>query len=171
MSHEKFNIIYERYAPLLINAVLVRTDDEELAKEICQQTFLAYYSRMDTLDPEIIKYWLLRVAENLLIDHWRKEKVRKEVTDGDELERIVPAPVNVEREVINRQFICWLMEDLKSENKLWYEVIDCICIKGMSHKEAAEHLGISAMVLRARLYRARRFIQAKYSADYREEFG
>ena len=43
------------------------------------------------------------------------------------------------------------------KKKEWYYVIMDICILQMSYEEAAKHLNIEVQVLRARLYRARRY--------------
>lgn len=173
MKDETFTEIYERYAATIMKSVVARTNDEELAKEICQQTFLAYYRKMDSVKPDMVKYWLLRVAQNCLIDYWRRCGVRKEVYDDEEVNkayRTAKAPVYVEAECVDREFICWLMAELRAENERWYDVIDCVCIQGMSHKEAAKHLGITTTVLRARLSRAKRFIRKEYNEDYFEQF-
>lgn len=50
----------------------------------------------------------------------------------------------------------------------WYYVIMDICILQMSYEEAAKHLNIEVQVLRARLYRARRYIRKKYGEEYQE---
>lgn len=47
-------------------------------------------------------------------------------------------------------------------------VIMDICILQMSYEEAAKHLNIEVQVLRARLYRARRYIRKKYGEEYQE---
>ena len=55
-----------------------------------------------------------------------------------------------------------ILEELYDKKKEWYYVIMDICILQMSYEEAAKHLNIEVQVLRARLYRARRYIRKKY---------
>ncbi|MDO4345048.1 MAG: RNA polymerase sigma factor [Eubacteriales bacterium] len=168
MKQETFAEIYERYATLIMKSVVAQTGSIELAEEICQQTFLLFYKNMENIEPEFAKAWLLHTAKNLVIDHWRKASTRKEVLmDGDAREfGEIADRENVEKKCEDRWFICALMEELLRENRLWYDAIDCICIREMDHKEAAKLLGISPTVLRARLYRAKRFIQKKYEKEY-----
>ena len=123
---------------------------------------------MDEVDVGFIKSWLFHVAKNLLIDHWRKASTRREVLEGKSGSLYVEPvdSVNIEKQCTDRQFLCDLLEELKEENPLWYEVIDWICIREETYEETAKHLGISPVVLRARLYRAKRFIREKYGKDY-----
>ena len=167
-NHEAFTEIYESYAGLIMKSVMAQTNDIELAEEICQQTFLAYYRKMETIDTEFVKAWLLHVSKNLLIDYWRKASTRKEIIK-EEYEATymeASATTDMEKQSVDRMFLCKLLEELKEENELWYEVIDYICIREVGYEEAAKQLGISPVVLRARLYRARRFLQKKYGKDY-----
>ena len=61
-----------------------------------------------------------------------------------------------------------ILEELYDKKKEWYYVIMDICILQMSYEEAAKHLNIEVQVLRARLYRARRYIRNKYGEEYQE---
>lgn len=61
-----------------------------------------------------------------------------------------------------------ILEELYDKKKEWYYVIMDICILQMSYEEAAKHLNIEVQVLRARLYRARRYIRKKYGEEYQE---
>lgn len=167
-NHETFTEIYKRYGALIMKSVTAQTKDKVLAEEICQQTFLNFYRSMESVDTNMVKAWLLQVSKNLLIDYWRKASTRKEVTVKDTTQALKDKthPMDVEKNCTDRQFICQIMEDLKAENKLWYEVIDYVCIRGMSCEKAAKLLGTSPAGLRARLHRAKQFIRQKYGDEY-----
>lgn len=167
-KHETFTENYKRYGALIMKSVVAQTKDKELAAEICQQTFLHYYRAMDKVDENRIKPWLLHVAKNLLIDHWRKASTRKEFSVESPAEILEEAGhiVDMEKQCIDKMFICQLLEDLKEENELWFEVIDYIFIKDMSYDETAKLLGISPATLRARVYRAKNYIKEKYGREY-----
>lgn len=55
---------------------------------------------------------------------------------------------------------------VRKKNKSWYEIIQAVCVEEMTQEEAAQHLGISQEVLRAKLYRARKFIRKKFRDKY-----
>lgn len=167
-KHETFTENYKRYGALIMKSVVAQTKDKELAAEICQQTFMHYYRAMDKVDESRIKPWLLHVAKNLLIDHWRKASTRKEfsVESPAEILEETGHTVDVEKQCMDRMFICQLLEDLKEENELWFEVIYDIFILNMNYDETAKLLDISPATLRARVYRAKNYIKEKYGKEY-----
>ena len=168
MKEETFSEVYERYAAMIMKSVMTQTNDEDLAKEICQKTFLAYFRKMETLDHKDIKYWLLHVAKNHLIDHWRRCGTRNEVMEENDNGAMVNvvSPENVEKRGIDKLFVCEILEDLKRENQLWYDAIDYIIIREEGYEEAAKQLGTDPAALRARVYRAKQYIRAKFGKDY-----
>ena len=169
MNHETFTEIYKRYATLILKAVVAQTKDEETAKEICQQTFLAYYNNMHNVKPGAEKPWLLKTARHLVIDYWRRASTKNKILingkDGNFPER---KSQNMEKECVDKMFIYEILEDLEEKNKLWYEVIDLLFVEQMDREEAAKHLGISPGMLRARLYRAKQYLKRKYGREFAE---
>lgn len=161
---ETFTEIYNRYAGLVMKSVVAQTNDVELGNEICQKVFLSFYRNMDRVEEDYVKTWLLHAARNQLIDHWRKASTRKELPMADDSPDITErlSSVDLEKQCSDRMFICELMEDLKREKWEWFQVVECICIWEMSPEETAGRLGISAGLVRSRLYRARRYLQKKY---------
>lgn len=61
-----------------------------------------------------------------------------------------------------------ILTELYERRKEWYDVVIDVCILEMSYEEAAKHLGITMEMLRARLFRARKYIRKKYGEEYRE---
>lgn len=67
----------------------------------------------------------------------------------------------VRKMVISRSGNDMLAEEICQQVFLQY-------FEQMSYEEAAKHLNIEVQVLRARLYRARRYIRKKYGEEYQE---
>ena len=169
INHETFTEIYKRYATLILKAVVAQTKDEEIAKEICQQTFLAYYNNMHKVQSGIEKPWLLKTARHLVIDYWRKASTKNEVlVDSEDKTFLNKKSQDLEKECVDKMFIYEILEDLEKENTLWYEVIDLLFIEQMDREEAAKHLGLSPGMLRARLYRAKQYLKRKYGGEFSE---
>lgn len=74
MNDNTFLTVYHAYQRLIYWSVLVRTQNEELANDICQQTFLRYFEYLHTVEPGFEKGWLLSVSKNLLTDYYRRKK-------------------------------------------------------------------------------------------------
>lgn len=89
-----FGVLYERYVDRVFSFVLFRVRDEALAEDLTQDVFIQVMRGLDgytwhgTLAP-----WVLRIARNAVIDHWRRVARRPErpisaveVETGDEAE-------------------------------------------------------------------------------------
>lgn len=77
MNEQKFIKVFHKYNRLVRKLVISRTGDEMLAEEVCQQVFLYYFERMNMIDDDLIKPWLLLTAKNMTYDYYRKQNIRK----------------------------------------------------------------------------------------------
>ena len=102
----------------------------------------------------------------------RKKNTRNEILASEYIGRIdVVAEDNTEK-IIERiasvQLSFRILEDLKETNEDWYAVIMAVCVQDMTQEEAAKHLQMTSQALRAKLYRARKYIRSKYIKDFRD---
>lgn len=175
MKNQVFTELYEEYRHLLMKIVFERSRNFDLAEEISQQAFVSFYEKMDTVAESFYKQWLILAAKNAVIDHIRKGYVKYElVSDLTEYESTdfhIITEDNVEmiiEKMANSQLSFRILEDLKVKNNGWYEVIEAICVLEMKRDEAAAHLQLESQALRAKLYRARKYIRKTYGTEYRE---
>jgi RNA polymerase sigma-70 factor, ECF subfamily len=71
----EFEVIYRRYASKVFNYFWYRTGhDKALAEDLMQETFLRAFKHLPKYRSQEAKYltYLLSIAHNLLIDHYRK---------------------------------------------------------------------------------------------------
>lgn len=172
MKNRKFTELYIQYRNLIMKIVVDRLGDRALAEEISQQVFAAFYQNMDTVKDEFIKPWLMLSAKNAIVDFLRKKNTRNEILASEYIGRIdVVAEDNTEK-IIERiasvQLSFRILEDLKETNEDWYAVIMAVCVQDMTQEEAAKHLQMTSQALRAKLYRARKYIRSKYIKDFRD---
>ena len=172
MKNKEFTALYVKYRHLLMKIIFDRTRNLDLAEELSQQVFISFYEKMDNLDNAFYKPWLMLAAKNAAIDHNRKKSVSCEIPAGDGIGYYsVITEDNMERIVermTNAQLSFRILEDLKVKNETWYDVIEAICVQELGQDEAAVYLQISPQVLRARLYRARKYIRKTYGDEYEE---
>lgn len=72
-----FGDLVQRYERRLIRVILRFVQDEELARDLAQETFLRVYERLDQFDPSRrFGPWLFRIGVNLTLDYLRKRKRR-----------------------------------------------------------------------------------------------
>lgn len=172
MKEKKFIEVFNKYNRLVRKMVLDRTKDWMLAEEICQQVFMNYFEKMDTIDDEIIQPWLLLTAKNLVWDNFRKQQIRRNTQSVESISEVaVICEDNTEKiikHVADTMLTERILKELYEYRKDWYDVVVAVCILEMTYEEAAKHLGIRMEMLRARLFRARKYIRKKYGEEYRE---
>ena len=172
MKEKKFTAMFHKYNRLVRKMVLERTGDLQLSEEICQQVFMSYFEKMEYIADELVQPWLLLTTKNRIYDYYRKQSKRRDILSTDLLKGVEivcrdNAEVMIQR-IANVQLTEKILTELYLYNRKWYDVIETVCVLGMSGKEAAKHLGISEEMLRARLSRARKYIRQKYGEEYSE---
>lgn len=66
------------YADMLFNYAFTRVSDEELARDIVQDTFVSALKGLSSFKGNsTIKTWLFSILKRKIIDHWRKQDSRK----------------------------------------------------------------------------------------------
>jgi RNA polymerase sigma-70 factor (ECF subfamily) len=74
---EAFGDLVLRYERRLIRVIMRFVHDQELARDLAQETFLRVYERLDQFDPSRrFGPWLFRIGVNLTLDHLRRRKRR-----------------------------------------------------------------------------------------------
>lgn len=171
-NFERLQEVFNKYNRLVRKMVISRSGNDMLAEEICQQVFLQYFEQMNNISEELIQPWLLLTTRNMVYDYLRKMQVRKDTHSINGIEDFMVIHEDNTERVITRlshnMLTERILEELYDKKKEWYYVIMDICILQMSYEEAAKHLNIEVQVLRARLYRARRYIRKKYGEEYQE---
>lgn len=175
MKNKKFEQYFQQYKNLIIKMVLNKTKDYQAAQEICQQVFIALYSNMDRVAPELVKAWLMRCTQNAIIDYMRKAKTHDAIfvdVDTQIAEKgnlIVEELLELHDERMDNQELAGrIMRTVRAANEQWYQVLMMHCVDGLTYNEIAEELHISVPVLRARVYRARMFVREKFGDEYRK---
>lgn len=171
MKNRKFEEYFCQYKNLVIRIVMNKTGDYQTAQEICQQVFIAFYKNMDKIDPEIVKAWLIRTTQNLIIDYYRKASNKREIAVDTSISEsgnvLIEGDVHLcEENLYNRELIGRIFREVRAVNEQWYEVLMLHCVEGLSYAEMAAKLNIQESVLRARMYRARIFIKEKFGEEY-----
>ena len=171
IKEQRFTQVYRRRKNLILRYAYSKTQDLEAAEEICQDVFLHYYEKIEQIQEDLVKAWLLLCAKRKCIDYWRKRQNRQESSVGVTAVLEVISENNLERvvdHVIQENFAWKILGELRQKNETWYQVIEAVCICEMEQEEAAASLGISVQVLRARLFRARKFIRQEYLKEYKD---
>ncbi|MCD7819419.1 MAG: RNA polymerase sigma factor [Lachnospiraceae bacterium] len=167
MSYERFEEYYVKYKDYVKRIVFEKISDRDMADDIAQDVFLAFFQNIYKVMPGLEKAWLYRSARNASVDYIRKVSRKPEIqldaiTMDNELYQAAEGMEAVEKRLDDCTLLQEIMIDLKKTNPVWYDALRLFCLEEYSYEEAARQLGVSVAVLRARVYRARAFVRERY---------
>lgn len=144
------NQLIYRHKDKVFSYIILMVKDEHLAEDIFQDTFIKVIRSLKAgkyKDNGKFVSWVVRIAHNLIIDHFRKEKQLKTCSNDDfEMDLFNSSrfsEITVEEDLIKNQIysdVKKLVDCLPEEQK---EVIVLRHYVGLSFKEIADHTGVS----------------------------
>jgi RNA polymerase sigma-70 factor, ECF subfamily len=74
-----FGVLYERYFDRIFNYLMRHTDDEEMAADLCSQTFVNALNALPKYEVRGVPFaaWLYKIAGNEINKYYRKNKGKK----------------------------------------------------------------------------------------------
>ncbi|MEY9972086.1 RNA polymerase sigma factor (sigma-70 family) [Lysinibacillus sp. RC46] len=148
-DQQAFRIIVDTYKQSLVSYLTYQTKDEELAKDIAQETFIKCYENLPKFKGGSFKAWLFRIAVNQLIDFKRKHK-----EDATPLEE-TPSLYTPESAVIEKEQKVLLQQCLKTLDDKTRQIFILKYASNCTYEEIAEALHIPIAEVRNRLYRTK----------------
>lgn len=143
------NQLIQRYKSKVYTSIVILVKDKSLADDLFQDTYIKVIKTLRAGNyNEEGKFlpWVIRIAHNLVIDHFRREKRVQMVRDTDEYSVFNTLPYydeNVEEKLIREQVykdVRKLVEELPHEQK---EVLIMRHYAKMSFKDIAEVTNVS----------------------------
>ena len=149
--------IYDRALPQVYGYLVVRLHNPVLAEDLTAETFLAAAEAIDKgalADPSVA--WLVTVARNKLVDHWRRSAREERKLALVENDDVVEDDLDLRIERTRaREVLAMLGAHHRSALTLRY-------LDGLSVPEVAEVLGRTVHATEALLVRARQAFRARY---------
>lgn len=148
-NENALEILVLRHKDRLYNFIFSKVFDRDLTEDIFQDTFIKVIKNL-----KLNKYneegkflpWVMRIAHNLVIDHFRKNKrIPKFDNSGDFdiFSVISDGDLNIENKIIKTQIEANLSEIIYSLPEDQREVLEMRMYRDMSFKEIAENTGVS----------------------------
>ena len=145
-----FDILLGRYQKSVFSYILHIVKDNELANDIFQKTFVKVITTIRQgryEDSGKFSAWLNRVAHNLVIDHFRRQKgentVSNDETEHDLLNNKELCEGNIEDEMVQKQLVKDLHKMIHVLPDAQRQVLMMRFYRDMSFKEIAEKTGVS----------------------------
>ena len=148
---DAFGILYKYYYPKVFRYCRVNIYRDDLASDICQETFMKAWKALPTFHLKnggTFQAFIFRIARNIIIDLSRKKKefsleIYQEIeTDDDQVEKL-SRNENIDR--VKR-----VLAKLSEKDR---QIVILRYFEELSHKEMAKIIGVREGALRVRTIR------------------
>ncbi|RIJ34300.1 RNA polymerase sigma factor [Pontibacter oryzae] len=152
-KQEVLGLLYDAYAPVMMGVITRIVDDEHLAEEVLQETFVAIWSRIGIYDCTRNRFltWGLAIARGIALEAVKKAKQAPHI--------IKTETENLKVGADGKGYYLFLKQPLCNLEPEERTILELIYLKGYTCPEAAAKLGITETDLRTSLKKA--FIQLK----------
>ncbi|MAD97521.1 MAG: RNA polymerase subunit sigma-70 [Flavobacteriaceae bacterium] len=146
-----FEKLHQMYAENIRGAINVIVQNEEVAKEICQDVFLIVWQKAETYNASKGRFftWLLNIARNKAIDFTRSRNY-KEQKKNQSLDFFVNIYEESEDQNAKEQKYRGLKQMLQSLKKKCVELLEALYFKGYTQVDASEMLSIPLGTVKSR---------------------
>jgi RNA polymerase sigma-70 factor, ECF subfamily len=162
-DNSAFEKLYNSYFPKVYGFIFKRVGNREVTEDLVSEIFIKVFANLDKYVGRGLPFgaWLFRIANNNLIDHYRREGKRPKV----DIEAIAPpkdekmnvseqTQVELDRALVNKV--------IKEMPKKYQEILQLKYFAEMSYEEIAGVLKITENNARVKLFRALKVFQKYY---------
>ncbi|MBC7914829.1 MAG: sigma-70 family RNA polymerase sigma factor [Pyrinomonadaceae bacterium] len=143
--------LYDMYSASLFGVIIRVVQDQELAEDLLQDTFVKIWNSFDSYDEKKGRLftWMVNLARNLSVDKLRSKDFRNNNKNQD-IENSVITIDEQRNTTLNPELlgIKEMVNNLKPEAKA---VLDLVYFQGYTHVEAADELGIPLGTVKTRV--------------------
>lgn len=154
-KQKEFKLLFDTYYHPMCLYGLKFIDSLEVVEDLIQDVFAkCWKNQVDFSNPQI---YLLRAVKNKCLNYLRSQKNLNGVTFNENLTAHSLETLEENNYLTNKiNQINNLIETLPPSTR---QVFDCIVIKDMSYKEAAEELELSLNTIKSQIKRARKILR------------
>ncbi len=151
--------IYDLYSGALYGVILRICKNEEMAKDVLQETFLKIWQKANQYDPKKGKFftWSYRIAKNLTLNALRNSS--KLIQDQD-----LSVYSNKESQEIKPD-ILQLNGSLKKLEIHHQKALELVYFNGLTHREAHEEMGVPLGTFKSYIKQALKKLRETYQKE------
>ncbi len=153
-------VLYENYSDALYGIILRIVKDEQLAEETLQSCFLKIWQNGSSYDPKKARLftWMMRIARNLSLNAIESKTYRK----TKHIQALENAVHISNGNGVGKEVTMDLHFHINALEPKYAEVIEMTFIKGYSHQDASEELGLPLGTLKSRIRTALKELRKVY---------
>jgi len=158
---EAFSPRVRKYHTRVLRHITRRVRDPETAKDLTQETWLKAFRGIQTFRGESSFYaWVYRIAENVITDHFRRQKHDTEPLHATAEHRLVDTQTCPSRDILRQELRDTLKNALNSLTASRREVFVLYYYHQLPIKAIASRLGRSEGTVKTHLRNARLHLKA-----------
>ncbi|HPF51042.1 MAG TPA: sigma-70 family RNA polymerase sigma factor [Draconibacterium sp.] len=149
-DQESLEILILRHKSRVFSYIVLIVKNQELAEDIFQETFIKVIRSLKKgryIENGKFISWVLRISHNLIIDHFRKEKLKGTIsndsTEVDIFNSQKFSDKTIEDEMVNTQILFEVKELIRELPEDQQQVIYMRHYMGLSFKEIADQTDVS----------------------------
>jgi RNA polymerase sigma-70 factor, ECF subfamily len=150
---EAFGELYERYAPGIFRFLFVRLENRMDAEDLTEDVFFKTWQSLPGYSEKGLPFaaYLYRIANNVLIDYYRKKPDHQFGLDDQAFTDPCPEPIEQVSARFDRHHLRKTLDGLRDDYRT---VIMARFISDLSHEETARMMGKSTGAVRVLQHRA-----------------
>lgn len=160
-----YQTIFNKYYPRLFSYINTYTKNESSTKDILQETFIKLWNNRENIDVDSsISAYLYKIAYNIFIDTYRKNKRQQNLLDSLAYEAVNDSIESEENDSTTKkiQIVKKSIEELPPRCQ---EVFKLSKYEGLKYVEIAEALNISIKTVEAQMGKAFSYIRKQVAND------
>ena len=161
--HRQFDTAKQQYRDRLYSYAWYSLRSKADAEDVVQEAFLKLWEHMKSVDPAQTGAWLMRVTQNLIVDHVRRRKARQSWTDADaDLDAI--AQEDTQDSQLQGTLKRIVEHSIAQLQDPYRTTVILREIQGLNYQEIATILRVSVDHVKTDLFRGRRKLREIVSA-------
>jgi RNA polymerase sigma-70 factor (ECF subfamily) len=151
---KSFYILVNEWKEQMINFFYQHLGDYELSEELSQEVFISIWKLKTYTSKGFFSTFIYRIAQNKLIDFYRKKKINTVAIEEQILPSIVSDINNIESKFLineEKQIIRNVINSLPEEEK---KILILSQLHELSHKELASVMDCSVNSIKGKIFRA-----------------
>ena len=158
-NRKQQEMLYRMLAPKMLAVCVRYAKDKDEAQDILQEGFIKMFKNMKSYRGDgSLEGWIRRIMVHSAISRYRKAKTI--VLVDDFAEQNIPVNNSYNTNGLEERELMQMVEELP---KTYRSVFNMYAIEGYSHQEIGTTLGMSELLSRTTLHRARAILKEKLS--------
>ena len=148
ISSERFQQLFAEYFEPLRAFVYYQCGDEEMAKDIAQDSFMRLWEKRSKIKIETVKPYLYQTANNLFISKWRHQKVRLRFESIQDKNPLTQSPEDIAWDKELRERLEQTISNMQDIHRTAFMMSRQ---EGLSYSEIATRLNLSEKAVEKRI--------------------